>query len=87
VNNAAVLAALENGHLGGYGADVLDVEPPPPDHPLPKAKNCIITPHVASRTYESVQRQAGMAVDNLLLAMRGEKPLSQINQVPIPQPR
>jgi D-3-phosphoglycerate dehydrogenase len=97
VNNAAILAALESGHLGGYGADVLDVEPPPPDHPLLKVKgtaqggmthlNCIITPHVASRTYESVQRQAGMAVDNLLLAMRGEKPLAQINQVPIPQPR
>jgi D-3-phosphoglycerate dehydrogenase len=82
-----VVAALESGKLGGYGADVLDVEPPPPDHPLPKAKNCMITPHVASRTYESVQRQAGMAVENLLLALRGEKPLAQVNQVAIPAPR
>jgi len=87
VDNAAILAALASGHLGGYGADVLDVEPPPADHPLLKAKNCVITPHVASRTYESVQRQAGMAVDNLLLVLRGEKPLAQVNQVPIPQPR
>ena len=54
VNNAAIIAALESGQLGGYGTDVLDVEPPPADHPLLKAKNCIITPHVASRTYESV---------------------------------
>jgi len=82
-----VIAALESGKLGGYGADVLDVEPPPADHPLLKAKNCVITPHVASRTYESVQRQAGMAVDNLLLALRGEKPLAQVNQVAIPRPR
>jgi D-3-phosphoglycerate dehydrogenase len=82
-----VVAALESGKLGGYGTDVLDVEPPPPDHPLLKAKNCVITPHIASRTYESVQRQAGMAVDNLLLALRGEKPLAQVNQVAIPQPR
>jgi D-3-phosphoglycerate dehydrogenase / 2-oxoglutarate reductase len=87
VSNAALLAALESGQLGGYGADVLDVEPPPADHPLLKAKNCVITPHVASRTYESVQRQAGMAVENLLLALRGHKPLAQVNQVPIPPPR
>ncbi len=87
VSNAALLAALESGQLGGYGADVLDVEPPPADHPLLKAKNCVITPHVASRTYESVQRQAGMAVENLLLALRGKKPLAQVNQVPIPLPR
>jgi D-3-phosphoglycerate dehydrogenase len=91
-----VVAALKSGKLGGYGADVLDVEPPPPDHPLLKVESieqevlvhrCIITPHIASRTYESVQRQAGMAVDNLLLALRGEKPLAQVNQVPIPKPR
>jgi D-3-phosphoglycerate dehydrogenase len=87
VNNAAIIAALESGHLGGYGTDVLDIEPPPPDHPLLKARNCIVTPHVASRTYESVERQAGMAVDNLLLALRGEKPLAQVNKVPIPPPR
>jgi len=87
VANAAIIAALESGQLGGYGTDVLDVEPPPADHPMLKAKNCIITPHVASRTYESVQRQAGMAVDNLLLALRGEKPLAQVNKVPIPAPR
>ncbi len=87
VDNAAIAAALESGQLGGYGADVIDVETPPADHPLLKAKNCVITPHVASRTYESVQRQAGMAVDNLLLVLTGEKPLAQVNQVPIPKPR
>jgi D-3-phosphoglycerate dehydrogenase / 2-oxoglutarate reductase len=87
IKTADIVAALESGQLGGYGADVLDVEPPPADHPLLKAKNCIITPHVASRTVESVQRQAGMAVDNLLLALRGEKPLAQVNKVPIPAPR
>ncbi len=86
VDNAAILVALTSGQLGGYGADVLDVEPPPADHPLLKAKNCVITPHVASRTYESVQRQAGMAVENLLLVLAGQKPLAQVNQVPIRKP-
>lgn len=86
VNVADMVAALESGKVGGYGADVLDKEPPPRDHPLLKAKNCIITPHIGSRTYESVVRQATMAAKNLILAMNGEKPLAQVNSVPIPKP-
>jgi D-3-phosphoglycerate dehydrogenase len=87
VHTADVAAALADGRLAGYGTDVLDVEPPSADHPLLHAKRCVVTPHVASRTFESVQRQAGMAVENLLLALRGEKPVAQANQVPIPAPR
>ena len=84
VNTADMVAALQSGQVAGYGADVLDHEPPPVDHPLLKAPNCIITPHVASRTYESVARQATTAVKNLILAMKGEKPLAQVNpEVPV----
>jgi len=84
VHTADLAAALESGKVGGYGADVLDEEPPPADHPLLKAKNCIVTPHIGSRTYESVQRQAMMAAQNLLHLLRGEKPLAQVNDVPPP---
>lgn len=85
VDSVALRAALESGQIGGYGADVLDEEPPSREHPLPGAPNCIITPHVGSRTYESVVRQAGMATENLFRALRGEKPLAQVNEgVPIP---
>ena len=83
-NTADIAVALESGKLGGYGADVLDQEPPPADHPLLGAKNCIITPHVGSRTYESVQRQAGMATQNLINLLKGEKALAQVNDVPPP---
>ncbi|WP_269522861.1 phosphoglycerate dehydrogenase [Coraliomargarita parva] len=79
-----IAAALESGKLAGYGADVLDQEPPASDHPLLGAKNCIITPHVGSRTYESVQRQAGMATENLVLLLKGQKPLAQVNDAPPP---
>jgi lactate dehydrogenase-like 2-hydroxyacid dehydrogenase len=41
--------------------------------------NVVITPHVASRTYESVVRQANCAVKNLILAMSGGKPIAQVN--------
>ena len=83
VNTEDLADALNEGTVGGYGADVLDVEPPPPDHPLLRAKNTVITPHIGSRTYESVQRQAGMAADNLILALQGEKPRAQANDVPV----
>ncbi|MFP4261252.1 MAG: phosphoglycerate dehydrogenase [Opitutales bacterium] len=83
-NTADIAAALESGHLAGYGADVLDQEPPPAGHPLLGAKNCIITPHVGSRTFESVQRQAGMATRNLVNLLKGEKALAQVNDVAPP---
>ncbi|MGF1531409.1 MAG: phosphoglycerate dehydrogenase [Puniceicoccaceae bacterium] len=81
VQTEAVVEALKTGQLGGYGADVLDVEPAPADHPLLQAANAIITPHIASRTHESVIRQATMATENLLLLLKGEKPLAQVNQI------
>jgi D-3-phosphoglycerate dehydrogenase / 2-oxoglutarate reductase len=84
VNTADMVAALQSGRVGGYGADVLDVEPPAADHPLLKLPNVVITPHVASRTYESVVRQATTSVKNLILAMNGEKPIAQVNpEVPV----
>ena len=39
------------------------------NHPLLQFKNVIITPHIGSRTYESVQRQGMMAVENLFNAL------------------
>lgn len=84
VKTEDLIAALESGKVGGYGADVLDIEPPPADHPLLKAPNCMITPHIGSRTYESVQRQAMMAATNLLNMLNGEQPLAQVNKVDIP---
>jgi D-3-phosphoglycerate dehydrogenase / 2-oxoglutarate reductase len=79
VNTADMVAALKSGRVGGYGTDVLDQEPPPADHPLLTLPNVVVTPHIASRTYESVVRQATTSVKNLLLVMSGEKPIAQVN--------
>jgi D-3-phosphoglycerate dehydrogenase len=83
VETEAMAAALRSGKVGGYGTDVLDAEPPPADHPLLQAPNCIVTPHIGSRTYESVVRQASMAVNNLVRALNGEQPLAQVNDVSV----
>ena len=83
VNTDDMVSALHAGSVGGYGTDVLDVEPPPADHPLLNAPNTVITPHIGSRTYESVERQATMAAKNLILALEGKAPLAQANKAPL----
>ncbi|MEO0452594.1 MAG: phosphoglycerate dehydrogenase [Verrucomicrobiota bacterium] len=80
-----VAQALHSGKLGGYGTDVLDQEPPSPDHVLLSCENAVITPHVGSRTYESVVRQATKATENLLMLLRGEAPHAQVNDCPPPE--
>ena len=82
--DAIALAPLNSGKVGGYGTDILDVEPPPADHVLLSAKNCIVTPHIGSRTHESVQRQAGMATRNLLTFFAGQPAEAQANKAPWP---
>ena len=80
-----ILTALRENTLGGYGADVLDVEPANADHPLLSATNCLITPHIGSRTHESVIRQATKATENLLRLLRGESPHAQVNNCQPPK--
>jgi D-3-phosphoglycerate dehydrogenase len=75
-----IAEACKSGHLGGYGADVLDKEPPAPDHPFREIDNIIITPHIGSRTFESVERQAMRAVMNLVNFLNGNKDYIQANQ-------
>ncbi len=64
VDAEALCRALDRGDLYGYAADVLDPEPPPPDHCLLGRANVILTPHIGSRTRESVARQGIMALEN-----------------------
>ena len=80
VETDCIVKALESGKVGGYGADVLDTEPPVPDHPLIGATNCIVTSHIASRTYESVERQALRATNNMINFLNGDDDYIQANK-------
>jgi D-3-phosphoglycerate dehydrogenase len=79
IDQGDVAAALQRGQLAGYGADVVEPEPVVPTNPLLTAPNVVLTPHVGSRTYESVERQAVMAVENLLRVLQGQTPHAQAN--------
>ncbi|MFH1499634.1 MAG: phosphoglycerate dehydrogenase [Verrucomicrobiota bacterium] len=72
----ALVAAIQSGHVR-YGADVLDQEPPPADHPLLGLAGVTLTPHIGSRTHESVQRQASCAVENLTRFLAGKEPIAR----------
>ena len=65
VDEAAVAAALKDGHLAAYGADVMETEPPHEDNPLLTAPNAYLTPHIAWATKEARERLMETCVRNL----------------------
>ncbi len=72
--------ACRSGQLGGYGADVLNVEPMVAPHPFQEIDNIIITTHIGSRTYESVQRQGLRAAHNIVNYLNGDSDFIQANK-------
>lgn len=74
-----VADACKSGKLKGYGTDVLETEPMKTPHIFQEIDNIIVTPHVGSRTYESVQRQGLRAANNLVNYLKGGKDYIQAN--------
>lgn len=79
VDETALLAALENGHLRGVGLDVTDPEPAPADHPLLKRHDVIVTPHIGSASTAGKHRILSSAIHHLKQTLRGERPDQLLN--------
>ena len=69
VDDAALIAALESGHLAGAALDVFESEPPAPDAAIFSAPNLIVTPHMAAMTTESLQRMSTDVATGVLKAL------------------
>jgi len=79
IDTDALVKALRDGWIAGAALDVTDPEPLPPDHPLYKLPNVIITPHIGGSTYESIMRVAMMAAEEIVRRYRGLPPLNPVN--------
>ena len=78
VDEAAVAAALQNGQLGGFGADVLSKEPPEVANPLLRAPNSLITPHIAWASLQARRNIMRITIDNIK-AFLDNHPINVVN--------
>ena len=84
IDEAALLDALESGHLGGAAIDVFTSEPPTSDHDSALAKliahpKCIATPHLGASTVEAQENVSIDVCEQVLQILAGELPRSAVN--------
>ncbi len=78
LNEADVRKALDEGLLGGVGADVLFTEPPAADNPLASSDKTVITPHIAWASLEARTRLMNIFRSNVEGFIKGE-PVNTVN--------
>jgi phosphoglycerate dehydrogenase-like enzyme len=79
VQTDALVSALHQGHIRA-ALDVTDPEPLPPDHPLWKCPNLLITPHVAGSTPQFSPRATRIAADQVRRILNGEPLINVVQQ-------
>jgi glyoxylate reductase len=77
IDEAALVAALENKKIAGAALDVFENEPFL--HPGLKRSNVVLTPHIASASLETRTKMAVMAANNIVAMFRGQRPPNILN--------
>lgn len=80
VNEADLVAALNEGQILAAGLDVYEKEPVAKDHPFLRIPNLVTLPHIGSATTETRKKMEELACRNLITALTGELPPSLINR-------
>jgi D-3-phosphoglycerate dehydrogenase / 2-oxoglutarate reductase len=80
VDEAALLAALQTGHLAGAALDVREVEPPKERSAFEMMDNVILLPHVGSFTHEAQARTFEAVCADLAHVLRGEPAANVVNR-------
>ena len=81
VDTAALLVALESGHLGGVALDVLEVEPPSSDSAAPSAPRLIVTPHAGWYSEQAEETVLRRATESVRDALEGRRPQGAVNEL------
>lgn len=79
IDEAALVEALTAGRLGGAGLDVFAREPVPPDHPLLRLDNVVLSPHAAGSSREALERTALTVAQAILRVAAGRRPAHLLN--------
>jgi len=79
VDEYALVDALRNGKIAGAGLDVFDAEPDV-NPELVGMENVVLTPHIASATYEAREKMGNLAVDAILNTLNGQKPETIVDE-------
>jgi D-3-phosphoglycerate dehydrogenase len=74
VNEEALYRALKERKIAGAALDVIEVEPPPKDHPLLQLDNVLWTPHLGGVTFEAFQRGEWGAAEEVIRVLEGKRP-------------
>jgi D-3-phosphoglycerate dehydrogenase len=85
VDEAALVAALRSGRLGGAALDVFAQEPLPADSPLRDAPNLLLTPHLAGSTREAQDRAGVVVAEQVVAALRGAPVAHALNLPYVPE--
>jgi D-3-phosphoglycerate dehydrogenase len=78
IEEAALLAALDSGRLGGAALDVFSSQPSKKDNPLLIHPRLIATPHMGAHTDAATNAMGWMALNDCLAVLRGEQPRSRV---------
>jgi len=80
VDEPALIEALREKRIRAAGLDVFVQEPLSTASPLLQFDNVVATPHIGSATHETREAMARCAVENLLSALAGERPVNLVNE-------
>ena len=79
VDEAALVAALDSGHLGGAALDVVATEPLSKDSPLLNRDNVILTPHTAFYSVEALEELQTKCASDVARVLTGDKAIYPIS--------
>ena len=79
IDEHALLNALKSGVIAGAGLDVFSMEPVDSDNDFLELDNVTVMPHMGGNTYETLERQTRVIVENILAFVKGERPKNILN--------